>query len=118
MESHRFGTSNSSYSRTITKTQSKSNTVVSVSSYESVSQASHFKSAASSFQTGDLFETMSEKRKPKRVVGRSISLNFNNAHALNLRLRRGYNLLSPLQIKHGTNAFRQVSFKCIIIILM
>lgn len=49
---------------------------------------------------------MSEKRKPKKVVGRSISLNFNTAHALNLRLRRGHQaLLSPLVISEGVNNF-------------
>ncbi|GFS53890.1 hypothetical protein TNIN_370921 [Trichonephila inaurata madagascariensis] len=48
-----------------------------------------------------------EKRRAKKVVARSISLNFNTAHALNLRLRRGHALLSPLHLRQ--HDFRQVS---------
>lgn len=100
MDAHRYGSNSSSYSRTIKTSQSNSKTVVSsyqsVSSYESCSEES-------------LFESMSEKRKPKKVVGRSISLNFNAAHALNLRLRRGHqSLLSPLAMVQGPKFFRQV----------
>lgn len=95
MQSFKHGSNNTSYSRTITTSQTHKKTVVSVTSLESRSEASHF-------------ESMSEKRKAKKVIGRSISLNFNTAHALNLRLRRGHALLSPLQIQHGPHDFRQV----------
>ncbi|GBL83700.1 hypothetical protein AVEN_132622-1 [Araneus ventricosus] len=47
-----------------------------------------------------------EKRKAKKVITRSISLNFNSAHALSLRLRRGHVPFSPLHIRHPD--FRQV----------
>ncbi|KAF8785459.1 cAMP-specific 3' like protein [Argiope bruennichi] len=53
-------------------------------------------------QTGT---TGQEKRKAKKVITRSISLNFNSAHALSLRLRRGHVPLSPLHIRHPDFSF-------------
>ncbi|GIX95248.1 uncharacterized protein CDAR_256541 [Caerostris darwini] len=70
-----------------------------------VTTTQHQTVTMTSFASGQL---AGEKRKAKKVVTRSISLNFNSAHALNLRLRRGHQLLSPLNLRHPD--FRQVSF--------
>ncbi|GFQ91887.1 uncharacterized protein TNCT_555991 [Trichonephila clavata] len=77
------------------RTMTSQRQTVMVSSFESRHEESSFGQMAT------------EKRKAKKVVGRSISLNFNTAHALNLRLRRGHALLSPLHLRQ--HDFRQVS---------